>query len=1087
MSHLTVFVTKRAAATLFITAFVAAALLQPAPPLRSDAKAAGADRIGHSNTRSLIPLLPLSFEENRGQADDKVKFITRGDRHSMYLTATESVMIFAGNRRTLTTALKMKFVGGDDAARVIGIERLAGKSNYLIGNDPEKWRTNVRTYSKVKCEQVYKGIDVVYYGNRRQLEYDLIVAPGADFKPVRIAFTGAKSIRTDNRGDLVLETESGEVRQASPFAYQEIGERRKPVAARYVIEGNREVGFTVGEYDANLPLIIDPVLSYSSFLGGDGLDTGTDIALDSSGNIYVAGTTASTNFPVTPGTLKPPLTGFDADAFITKLNPAGTEIIYSTYLRGGAADGAFSGFDGFNQRQGGVSIAVDAAGSVFVTGRTFSQNFLITTGAFQKSFDEIHGDCFITKLSSSGDALVYSTYLGGEEEDFPADIAVDSTGSVYVTGNTYSRDFPTANALQPAHSNDECSAGDFLFQCSDAFVTKLNATGSALVYSTYLGGNKYDGASGIAIDSEGSAYIAGLTGSSNFPTTPGAFQSRFNGGSLIFVTQFGNAGDAFVSRLSPSGSALVYSTYLGGRRDDTALGIAVDSSGNAYVTGKTDSVDFPVTEGAFQALNAGSAAYKSQDSGGDWNAIKNGLTVGDVSALAIDPRTPSTIYAASIATSSPDDRGAKIFKSTDVGASWKNVFTEPVVFPTAVSRITALAVDPKNPNVVYAGAWGRVYKSMDGGGQWAGVGGTFAFPFLLINTIAIEPKNTDRVYIGTGNTELPLPPFGGAVFVSSNGGETWERAELNNFLDVGGAVNSLAIAAKAPKQIYAATSLGVLQSPKRGKKWKETDLTVPTIAIAIDPRTPATIYAAGGESRSLDDKIYKSTDGGNNWTQLDTGNTRLLITSLAVNPQNPATIYAGLRRFEGFQSGILKSTDSGGHWSPVGLGDVSINTLVVDPQAPANLYAGTVGDEDIFVAKLNSEGSALVYSTYIGGRSRDRGQAVAVDSSGRAVVTGETLSTNFPLLAAFQAAKTGGLVNADALATMLNASGRGLVYSSYLGGAENDIGLGIAVDPMGAVFLTGETGSPDFPSLSPLQRTFGGDFLDAFVVKVSPP
>ena len=1002
------------------------------------------------------------------------------------MTATESAMIMAGDNGELAAALKMKFVGADDAASVVGTNELAGKSNYLIGNDPKKWRTNIRTYSKVKCEQVYKGIDVVYYGNWRQLEYDVIVAPGADFTTVRIAFTGVKGLRINGRGDLLLETESGEIRQACPVAYQETAEGRKPVAARYVISGNREVGFSVGEYDASLALVIDPVLSYSSFLGGAGLDVGTDLAVDASGNIYVAGVTASNNFPITPGALKTIYFGLNFDTFITKLDPSGTGVIYSTYLGGSLTDGSFGSFDGYNQRQGAPSIAVDAAGSVFITGFTFSQDFPLTPGALQRTFDETRGDCFVAKLSSSGGELVYSTYLGGAKEDFPADIAVDGAGSAYVTGNTYSRNFPTVNALQPAHSTDECSGGDFSFECSDAFVTKLNAEGSALVYSTYLGGNKYDAASGIALDGAGGVYIAGLTGSSDFPTTPGAFQTHFNGGSFIFLVQPPDAGDAFVSRLSPSGSELVYSTYLGGKGDDTALGIAIDSSGNAYVTGKTDSVDFPVTEGAFQSLNAGSAAYKSQDSGGNWNAIKKGLSVGDVSALAIDPRTPSTIYAASNPTSSPDDRIAKIFKSTDRGASWKKVFDEPVAFPNSVSRISALAVDPKAPNIVYAGAWDRLFKSTDGGGQWAPVGGRFSFPFFSINTIVIDPKNTDRVYIGTGHDDV-LPPFGGGVFVSADGGQTRELSKINDFFEVNNVVHSLAIPAKAPKQLYAATSAGLFQSPNRGKKWKETDLTILTISVAADPRTSSTVYAAGGPFPRFEDKIYKSTDGGKRWAQLDTGSASLIVTSLALDPQNPATIYAGLALFEGYQSGILKSTDGGGHWSPVGLGDVTINSLVVDPQTPANIYAATEGGEDIFVTKLNGEGTALVYSTYIGGRGGDRGEAVAVDGAGRAVVTGETLSTDFALLDAFQAMKTGLPSKADALVAMLNGSGKGLVYSSYLGGAESDIGLAIAVDPMGAVYLTGGTGSTAFPTVMPFQRAFGGDLIDGFVVRISPP
>ena len=560
--------------------------------------------------------LPLSFEANHGQADARVKFLSRKGGYTLFLTGDEAVLAWGGKKtkqasttrfvsgyrfsdtaspgkldapsgagqrpstlsadpEVLATGgvLRMKLRNANLAAKVTGQDELAGTSNYFIGNDPAKWRAKVPTYAKVKYEGIYPGIDLVYYGNQRQLEYDFIVAPGAD--PHRIAFDvrGAKRIRRDARGDLVLTMKMGEdeIRWHKPVVYQEKNGARQEIAAHYAITDTNRVGFELAKYDASKPLYIDPLI-YSTYLGGSGNDEGYGIAVDSAGNAYVTGQTASIDFP----TMNPlqPSYGGNGDAFVAKLNANGSALVYSTYIGGSGGDVGFG-------------IAVDSGGNAYVTGYTESTDFP-TTNPLQPTSGG-NGDAFVAKLNPNGSALVYSTYLGGSNHDGGFGIAVDGAGNAYVIGQTSSADFPTMNPLQPN------SGGN-----GDAFVTKINPNGSALVYSTYLGGSGADIGAGIAVDGAGNAYVTGQTNSTDFPTV-NPLQPANGGGN-----------DAFVSKINPSGSALVYSTYLGGGRDEDdsfdqplSAGIAVDSAGNAYVTGQTYSTDFPITPGAFQTFCAG--------------------------------------------------------------------------------------------------------------------------------------------------------------------------------------------------------------------------------------------------------------------------------------------------------------------------------------------------------------------------------------------------------------------------------------------------------------------------------------------------
>jgi hypothetical protein len=531
--------------------------------------------------------LPLSFEANRGQADGRVKFISRSSAYTLLLNSDESV--FASRSTKPSSALHVKLVGANPAATISGVDELPGKSNYFIGNDRSKWLTGVPNYSRVKYRDAYPGVDLVYYGNQKQLEYDFVLAPGSDPHVIALDMNqgqGKPRLRVAANGDLTVNPGRKELRFHKPVVYQEAvagsGETaRQSVEGKWVLEGGARVGFEVGAYDASRALVIDPIVSYSSYLGGNDIDVGNGVVVDSAGNAYIAGRAQSLNFPVTTGSYQT-ASGGSSDAFVTKLNASGSALIYSTYIGGQSSDIGFG-------------VALDATtGNAYVTGATTSTDFPVTAGAYQTSCG---GGCngtggsavFVSELNSTGSALVYSTYLGGSAADtaIAFGIAVNSAGEAYVTGRTSSSTFPTTvGAFQTVFGGVQ-----------DAFVSKLNATGSTLAYSTYLGGSALDLAIGIKVDALGSAYIAGNTSSANFPSTPGAYQTT--------CASSCSTADAFVTKLAPDGSKLVYSTFLGGTASDDGTAIALDSADNAYVTGFTCSTNFPITSGAAQSVYGG--------------------------------------------------------------------------------------------------------------------------------------------------------------------------------------------------------------------------------------------------------------------------------------------------------------------------------------------------------------------------------------------------------------------------------------------------------------------------------------------------
>ena len=528
--------------------------------------------------------LPILFESNRGQADPAARFIARGNGYAVYLTQHETLIALSRQSKldrgatpsTITqTVIGMRFAGARKSAPLTGERKADSISNYFLGPDPAHHITDVPHYSAVRQSGIYPGIDAVFYGNQRQLEYDLVVAPGADPRAIRLSFTAARKVSIDRAGNLVLQGATGDVIQHKPVIYQEQDGERKTVAGSYIKRG-REVGFQIAAYDKRLPLIIDPVVSYATFLGGVKNDSGQAIAVDAAGNAYITGYTSSPKFPAA-NPIDRRIGHNEQDAFVVKLNATGTALIYSTYL------GGSKGVDSGN------GIAVDSAGNAYVAGTTTGKGFPTTTGAYQSV-----GTSWIAKLNPTGNALVYSTAIAGARINA---LALDAGGNAYVTGWTDSTFVTTTGSFQPVNA-PKAQAFSYLGSFTSAFVAKLNPTGTALVYGTYLAGYGTDEATGIALDQSGSAYVTGGTNSGNFPLQ-NPIQAVNRGGSPFAVT--GQPGNAFITKLNSTGSGLVYSTFLGGGLMDIANAIAVDATGSAHIVGTATSQDFPV-HNSFQPL-----------------------------------------------------------------------------------------------------------------------------------------------------------------------------------------------------------------------------------------------------------------------------------------------------------------------------------------------------------------------------------------------------------------------------------------------------------------------------------------------------
>jgi hypothetical protein len=638
----------------------------------------------NSTVVSQFKSTPLAFTQNQGQWPDNVLYRASAGGATMWFTNSGVVyqltkriprgelkpgeaprpgVLYEKVGRIIDsiecTMIKAEFVGANLNVCADGLKQTEYKCNYFLGDDPAKWRTDVPNFESIQYREIYAGIDLKYYGNGKQMEYDFIVSPGADYSQIQIRYDGAKSLAIGNNDELRIKTEYGEIIEQPLFVYQDIDGEKKPINGQYFIIGNNTFGFAIDSYDPQLALVIDPILKYSTYLGGSNIEENYGIAVNAAGEAIVAGYTLSANFPLVNAYQS---TIINFDIFVTKFNSSGSSPIFSTYLGGNGQDlgngvalgksgsiyvaGAslstdfptvnqyqldqggedvtvtkmssagnsliYSTYIGGSADESATAIAIDTAGAAYLTGYTTSSNYS-TVNPYQT--DQIDYDVIVTKVSSSGSSLVYSTYLGHSGLDFANDITVDESGSAYVVGNTTSTSFPTLNPYQ----TDQASL--------DGFVTKFSPAGATLEYSTYLGGNGLEQCWGIDVDTGGAAYITGYTSSTNFPT--------------LTPYQTDQAGfDAFVTKLSNTGSNIFYSTYLGGDSSDYGRAIKVDSYGNAIIAGHSSSSTFPLLH-SHQGHDSRDDAFVAKLDAAGTSLIFSTYLGGDSTdgawALALDP------------------------------------------------------------------------------------------------------------------------------------------------------------------------------------------------------------------------------------------------------------------------------------------------------------------------------------------------------------------------------------------------------------------------------------------------------------------
>jgi hypothetical protein len=552
--------------------------------------------IGKGSIGAQYGKLPINFEPNVGQTDDSVKYLARGHGYSLFLSQRDAVLSLQkygkSGKVESRSAVRMSIDGASEFASIAGRDQSEGRSNYFLGNDPAEWRTDIPNFKKVKYESIYDGVDLIYYGNGQQLEYDFVVRPGHDPKQIRLKFEGLESARIDSRsGDLVLDTGAGTVRQLKPLVYQTTDGERTEIASSYTLKRDRnafEVSFNLAAYDASKELVIDPILAYGSYLGGNAFDEGRSITVDAQGNAYVVGTAASRDFPTTPGTIKPALlprtdspNSFWYDAFVTKINPTGTALVFSTY------------FGGRNGNETGSGVALDASGNIVIAGTTMASD-LPTVNAYQTTFGGTD-DAFAAKLNPTGSAIIFSTYLGGNNTDLGGSVAVNqTTGDSVFAGFASSGNFPTTpGAYKPQLCNNTPGSCNGIFY-SGSYIVKLTSNGG-IVYSTLFDASIAD----VTLDAADDAVVGG-TAFASAPTTPGAFQPVSSGGV-----------EGYIAKMNPTGNALVFATFLGGGlQSDRVKAIVLDADQNIYVAGQTQNTAFPTTVGAFDTtFNGGEDGF----------------------------------------------------------------------------------------------------------------------------------------------------------------------------------------------------------------------------------------------------------------------------------------------------------------------------------------------------------------------------------------------------------------------------------------------------------------------------------------------
>jgi uncharacterized protein (TIGR03437 family) len=916
------------------------------------------DRTARARIEQTYGKLPMRFEANEGQSDARVKFMARGAGYSVFLTGDEAVLQLrkgdlsdgrTAGRRTAeksveSLALRMKLAGSNPTSRVSGVGRLSSTSNYFIGNDPAAWRRGVSNYSKVKYESVYPGIDLIWYGNQHLLEHDFMIAPGADPSRIKLSFSGADSMAIDGEGALVLRAGGADLRLLKPIAWQESNGSRRTVNCDYRLSDKDRVEFQLGDYDSNLPLVIDPVLIYSTYIGGVGVDIGQDIAVDGSGAAYISGQTASADFPG-PSPIQP-VRGTLMDAFVLKINPA-------------------------------------------------------------------------------GDAVVFGTWIGGNGTDIAASLSVDLSGNIYLAGTTSSLNFPLQNPLQAS-----------IRGLTDAFAVKINASGSMLIYSTYIGGLGVDSASALAVDGNGNLYLTGSTDSSDFPLV-NAFQSLKLGSGA-------HASDNGGESWSEIGNGL-----LGADAND--LVIAPSDPSTLYAG--TDR-----------------GVFKSVDRGLSWNLLGGTQFIRNINQVIVDPSAPDILYAVS---------GLQLFKSVDGGGAWVQ---------KPISLIRTMAVNPTTPSTLYAGTITGLSVSANGGDSWTPIpipsitGGTIG----QVEEVEFDPITPTTIYIGASR----------GIYKSVNGGATWAFAgnglPFVNFVRI-------AISRSNPATLYAiGNNAAMFKSINAGANWFA--LSTPSLGVlsfpwplVVAPDNPDVVYVG---SRNFG--IFRSNDGGATWNRVNNGLNASDIRALVIDHSSPGRVYAGsdsgtdafVAKLDASGSSLVYSSYLGGAASDSGAG------IVVDPSGAAYVAGSTAsvnfpvvnafqptlaGVGDAFVTKVSESGSEISWATFLGGSNLENANGIALSPTGEIFVVGVTSSTDFPVNNAIQPSLNGFFQ--DGFITKLKNDGSALDFSTYLGGAGPEIATAIAVDSAGNPYVTGATNSPDFPVVNAVQSTNRDN--DAFVTKLS--
>ncbi len=901
--------------------------------------------------------LPLRFEANQGQADARVKFLARGQHAQLWLTERAATLQVSERPLTLT------WLNAQSPAVIEGLEPLAERSHYFRGADPRQWKRDVPRYARVRYAALYPGVDLIFYDRAQKLEYDFVIAPGHDARRIRWQFSGQQTLKLDATGALVLRLgDDVTVTQPAPVAYQQTAQGRVVIDVRYRLLGRQRVGFTIGAYDRRLPLVIDPVLEYSTLLGGNGADEAYAMRVDRFGNTYLVGRTSSADFPGT-GAIQARFGG-NADAFVAKVNVAGTELIYATYLGGNALDYA-------------TALALDENQNVFVTGATYSDDFPLTTPHKNKGY----ADAFVARLAANGSLLDYSTAFGGNGFDIPYAIGLQGNGTAVIAGRGDSADLPNAPRLgQPLYRSTDRAA---TWSASANGLTSFQTNGLA-----------------VARSSANTFYAA---------TSQGVFKST-DGGANWQPTSLRNT-YCYTVAVDPRDAQVIYA--------GTDIGLYKSTDGGA---------NFTYVVYWFERINAFNVYHLAYD--------------------AAQPAQSSTLY---LCTQSG------LYRLADSGAGFQYLAATP---GRNLIYVNHLAFDPSNRQILYAASALGVTKSLDGGSTWQQLALTpltLAVQFSTpANQVVIDPRAPNTLYAAVNADD-------GSLLKSTDGGASWTLA-----------------------------SRGLLARPNMESSG------IPVHRLAIDP-TNSMLYAG-----NFNGGLWRSSDGGANWNRALNGLNNLLVTALLVEETgrlwagtiagsdvllaqvNAAGAVSGVRMLGGFENDEARALtlDAAGNIYLTGRA-LSQNFPLRNALQTVNRGASSVQlTADAFVTKLNPAGTEILYSTYLGGNAHDLGSALALDAAGNLVVAGDAASNDFPTTAgAFKAAKLD--FNQDAFVARLNAAGTALQFATYLGGSGEDSAAGVALDASGNVYVTGSSRSVDFPAVNGLPLSASAFDAKAFFSKLT--